>query len=135
MHAPGVRMCLEAVWGTSVQTLNCAGYDHNWVRVYKYEDDAAPLLPKGTILHLTGYFDNTPANPNVVDPRNWSGSGHRSVDNMFINLMQAIYLNDEEFAAAVAEREAAIEAGGGPDVGCLLCGAAEADAAADGDDD
>ena len=138
MHAPGVRMCLEAVWGTSVQTLNCAGYDHNWVRVYKYEDDAAPLLPKGTILHLTGYFDNTPANPNVVDPRNWSGSGHRSVDNMFINLMQAIYLNDEEFAAAVAEREAALEAGGGPDVGCLLCGAAEApagEAAADGGDD
>ena len=124
MHAPGVRMCMEAIWGTTVQTLNCAGYDHNWVRVYKYEDDAAPLLPKGTILHLTGYFDNSPANPNVVDPRNWSGSGHRSVDNMFINLMQAIYLDDEEFAAAVAEREAAVEAGGGADIGCLLCGAA-----------
>ena len=137
MHAPGVRMCLEAVWGTTVQTLNCAGYDHNWVRVYKYEDDAAPLLPKGTILHLTGYFDNSPANPNVVDPRNWSGSGHRSVDNMFINLMQAIYLDDEEFAAAVAEREAAVEAGGGADVGCLLCGAAGERAGADaggGDD-
>ncbi len=128
MHAPGVRMCLEAVWGTSVQTLNCAGYDHNWVRVYKYADDAAPLLPKGTILHLTGYFDNSPTNPNVVDPRNWSGSGHRSVDNMFINLMQAIYLDDEEFAAEVAAREASIAAGGGPDIGCLLCGAADASA-------
>ena len=132
MHAPGVRMCLEAVWGTTVQTLNCAGYDHNWVRVYKYADDAAPLLPKGTILHLTGYFDNSPTNPNVVDPRNWSGSGHRSVDNMFINLMQAIYLDDEEFAAAVAEREAAIAAGGGPDIGCLVCGVDEAPAAAVG---
>ena len=130
MHAPGVRMCLEAIWGTSVQTLNCAGYDHNWVRVYKYADDAAPLLPKGTILHLTGYFDNSPTNPNVVDPRNWSGSGHRSVDNMFINLMQAIYLDDEEFAAAVAEREAAIAAGGGPDIGCLVCGVDDAPAAA-----
>ena len=122
MHAPGVRMCLEAVWGTTVQTLNCAGYDHNWVRVYKYADDAAPLLPKGTILHLTGYFNNSPSNPNVIDPRNWSGSGHRSVDNMFINLMQAVYLDDEEFAAAVAEREAKREEQGGPDVGCLLCG-------------
>ena len=130
MHAPGVRMCLEAIWGTSVQTLNCAGYDHNWVRVYKYADDAAPLLPKGTILHLTGYFDNSPTNPNVVDPRNWSGSGHRSVDNMFINLMQAIYLDDEEFAAAVAEREAAIAAGGGPDIGCLVCGVDDAPVAA-----
>ena len=122
MHAPGVRMCLEAVWGTTVQTLNCAGYDHNWVRVYKYADDAAPLLPKGTILHLTGYFNNSPSNPNVPDPRNWSGSGHRSVDNMFINLMQAVYLDDEEFASAVAEREALLESKGGLDIGCVLCG-------------
>ena len=122
MHAPGVRMCLEAVWGTTVETLNCSGYDHNWVRVYKYEDDAAPLLPKGTILHLTGYFNNTPTNPNVPDPRNWSGSGHRSVDNMFINLLQAIYMDDEEFAAEVAERERLRTADGRMDVGCIVCG-------------
>ncbi len=121
MHAPGVRMCLEAIWNSKSQMLNCAGYDHNWVRVYKYADSAAPLLPKGTVLRLTGYFDNSPSNPNVPDPRNWSGSGHRSVDNMFINLMQAISLDDEEFAAAVAEREAALEANGGTDIGCVTC--------------
>ena len=39
MHAPGVRMCLDAIWGDTVQTLNCAGYDHDWVRVYWYDDD------------------------------------------------------------------------------------------------
>lgn len=122
MHAPGVRMCLEAVWGTTVQALNCSGYDHNWVRVYKYEDDAAPLLPKGTILHLTGYFNNTLTNPNVADPRNWSGSGHRSVDNMFINLLQAIYMDDEVFAGEVAKREARLQLTGGTDIGCLTCG-------------
>ena len=127
MHAPGVRMCLEAVWGTTVQTLNCSGYDHNWVRVYKYADDAAPLLPKGTILHLTGYFNNSPTNRNVADPRNWSGSGHRSVDNMFINLLQAIYMDDEEFAAEVAEREQLSLADGGVDIGCLVCGTSEAE--------
>ncbi len=134
MHAPGVRMCLDAIWGSTVRTLNCAGYDHNWVRVYKYEDDAAPLLPKGTVLHLTGYFDNSPTNPNVPDPRNWSGSGHRSVDNMFINLMQAIYLDEEEFAQAVAEREAMLEAGDVVgDIGCLTCDSAdESDAAGGG---
>ena len=121
MHAPGVRMCLEAIHNSQSQMLNCAGYDHSWVRVYKYADSAAPLLPKGTVLRLTGYFDNSPTNPNVPDPRNWSGSGHRSVDNMFINLMQAIYMDDEEFATAVAEREAALEANGGTDIGCLTC--------------
>ena len=84
MHAAGVRMCLEAIWGGRTETLSCAGYDHNWVKVYKYGDDAAPLLPKGTLLHVTAYFDNTPSNKNVVDPRNWGGLGHRSIDNMAI---------------------------------------------------
>ena len=133
MHAPGVRMCLEAVWGTTVQTLNCSGYDHNWVRVYKYQDDAAPLLPKGTILHLTGYFDNSPTNPNVVDPRNWSGSGHRSVDNMFINLLQAVFMDDEEFAVEVAQRDAQLQADGGRDIGCITCGTSD-DAANNNED-
>ena len=29
--------------------------DHNWVKQYVYEDDKAPLLPKGTILHVIGF--------------------------------------------------------------------------------
>ena len=78
LHAPGDRMCLEAIWGYNIQTLTCAGYDHNWVRGYTYADDSAPLLPKGTILHIIGYMDNSPSNKNVPDPRNWQGSGNRS---------------------------------------------------------
>jgi mono/diheme cytochrome c family protein len=123
MHAPGVRMCLEAIWGINVQTLSCAGYNHSWVRVYNYADDAAPLLPKGTILHVIGYFDNSPANKNVADPRNWSGSGHRSVDNMVINLMEAIFMNDEQFQSEMAKRRAALGLKDGQSVlGCPLCG-------------
>ena len=57
LHAPGVRMCLEAIWGMNIQQLSCVGYDHNWVKQYIYEDDAAPLLPKGTIVHLIGFLD------------------------------------------------------------------------------
>jgi mono/diheme cytochrome c family protein len=124
MHAPGVRMCLEAIWGVTIQTLNCSKYDHNWVRAYWYEDDVAPLLPKGTILHVVGYFDTTAANRNVVDSRNWSGSGHRSVDNMMINLMQAINLTDEQFEAEVARRREKLGLKPGQVViGCPSCGA------------
>ena len=124
MHAPGVRMCLEAIWGVTVQTLNCSKYDHNWVRAYWYEDDAAPLLPKGTILHVIGYFDTTAANRNVPDPRNWSGSGHRSVDNMMINLMQAISLTDQQFEAEVAKRREKLGLKAGQTViGCPTCSA------------
>jgi mono/diheme cytochrome c family protein len=123
MHAPGVRMCLEAIWGINVQTLSCAGYNHSWVRVYNYADDSAPLLPKGTILHVIGYFDNSPANKNVADPRNWSGSGHRSVDNMVINLMEVIAMNDEQFRSEMAKRRAALGLKDGQSVlGCPLCG-------------
>ena len=32
MHAAGVRMCLEAIWGQMRETLNCVGYDHSWVQ-------------------------------------------------------------------------------------------------------
>jgi hypothetical protein len=127
MHAPGVRMCMEAVWGITVQTLSCAGYNHSWVRVYNYEDDATPLLPKGTILHVIGYFDNSPANKNVADPRNWSGSGHRSVDNMVINLMQVINLTDEQFQAEMAKRRQTLNLKEGQTViGCPLCSVAPA---------
>ena len=123
MHAAGVRMCLEAIWGQMRETLNCVGYDHSWVRVYTYADDAAPLLPKGTILRLVGYFNNSPTNPNVTDPRNWSGAGMRSVDQMLINLARGIYLTDEQFAEEIADRrqKLGIETGDNV-VGCPLCG-------------
>ena len=123
MHAAGVRMCLDAIWQNNVETLSCAGYNHNWVRVYTFEDDAAPLLPRGTILRITGYFDNTPSNPNVSDPRNWSGLGHRSIDNMMINIGQAVSLTDQEFADEMAARRERLGLAPGESVlGCPLCG-------------
>jgi hypothetical protein len=122
MHSTGVRMCLEAINGSRVETLNCAGYDHNWVKTYAYQEDAAPLLPRGTILKVTGYFDNTAANRNVVDPRNWSGLGHRSIDNMLIMIAQGVNLTDEQFAQEVARRRMVLGLAEGQTApGCPLC--------------
>ena len=122
LHAPGQRMCLEAIWGNHIETLTCAGYDHNWVRTYEYADHAAPILPKGTILHITGYMDNTTANRNVPDPRNWQGSGNRSVTNMFIDLGIGVRLSDEEFLQEMADRREAVGWRLGDHViGCPLC--------------
>ena len=121
-HAPGTRMCLEAIWGHNIQTLSCAGYDHNWVRQYIFEDDYAPLLPKGTILHVIGWLDTTLANRNVVDPRNWSGGGRRSVANMFINIGKAIELTDEQFEQEMAERRERLKLTKNDYlIGCPLC--------------
>ena len=97
-------------------------YDHNWVRAYDYDDDYAPLLPKGTILHIIGYFDQTGANKNVPDPRNWSGSGNRSITNMFIDLGQQLILTDEKFEAEMARRRAKMKYRPNEVViGCPLC--------------
>ena len=124
LHAPGERMCLEAIWGYTVETLSCVGYDHNWVRGYAYANHAQPLLPKGTILHIVGYMNNTETNPNVPDPRNWQGSGNRSVTNMFIDLGMRVSLTDEQFAEAMEERRQALNLGPNDHViGCPLCGA------------
>ena len=122
LHAPGQRMCLEAIWGFNIQTLTCAGYDHNWVRQYEYQDDYAPILPRGTILHIIGYMDNTPNNKNIPDPRNWQGSGNRSIANMFIDLGQIMPLTDAEFQEEMAKRREKL----GPNrpdviIGCPLC--------------
>jgi hypothetical protein len=122
LHAPGQRMCLEAIWGFNIQTLNCVGYDHNWVRGYDYTDDSAPLLPKGTILHIVGYMDNSPTNKNVPDPRNWQGSGNRSVANMFIDLGMRVALTDEQFQAEMAQRREHLHLTKNDYViGCPLC--------------
>ncbi len=124
LHAPGERMCLEAIWGYTIETLSCVGYDHNWVRGYPFDDDYAPLLPKGTILHIIGYMNNTETNPNVPDPRNWQGSGNRSVTNMFIDLGIRVSMTDEQFFEAMEERREALSLGPNDHIiGCPLCGA------------
>jgi hypothetical protein len=122
LHAGGDRMCIEAIWGYSVETLACVGYDHNWVRGYPFEDDYAPLLPKGTILHVTGYFDNTEDNYNVPDSRNWQGSGNRSVTNMFIDLGMRVTMTDEQFKEEMENRRNTLNLGVNDHViGCPLC--------------
>jgi hypothetical protein len=121
LHAPGVRMCLEAIWGMNIQQLSCVGYDHNWVKQYIYEDDAAPLLPKGTIVHLVGFLDTTPANKNPADPRNWAGGGRRSVANMFIDLGYSVSMTEEQFQAEMAKRRANMKSRNDYDIGCPLC--------------
>ena len=124
LHAPGTRMCLEAIWGHQVETLSCVGYDHNWVRTYQFEDSAAPLLPEGTILHITGYMNNTDTNMNIPDPRNWQGSGNRSTQNMFLDLGIRVTMNEEQFLEAMAERREVLNMGPNDHViGCPLCGA------------
>ncbi len=122
LHAPGDRMCLEAIWQQQIETLSCVGYDHNWVRTYSFAENYEPLLPKGTIVHITGYMNNTDTNFNIPDPRNWQGSGNRSVSNMFIDLGIQVAMTDEQFVREMAERREFFDLDKNDHVvGCPLC--------------
>ncbi len=122
LHAPGDRMCLEAIFKQHIETLSCVGYDHNWVRTYSYAENSEPLLPKGTVMHITGYMNNTDTNFNIPDPRNWQGSGNRSVANMFIDLGIQLKLTDEQFVAEMAKRREVLGLDENDHViGCPLC--------------
>lgn len=114
MHLRGKAMSMEAILPTG-QTMMLSYVDHfsfNWMNNYVYADDAAPLLPKGTILKLTSWYDNTPSNPNNPDPNQWVGFGDRTVDEMGHAWVNITYMSDEDYQAEVAARKAKTAAKG-----------------------
>lgn len=105
LHSSGSRMCFEALYPNNRrEMLSCANYDHNWVKVYVFEDDVAPLLPTGTVIHVMAWYNNSVTNKNVVDPRNWKGYGNRSIDDMFSGISRMAFLTEEQFEEEVAKR-------------------------------
>ena len=81
-------------------------FNFNWHNMYIYDDDVAPLLPKGTILHFLAWYDNTKANKSNPDPDQWVGWGDRTVDEMGHAWMNITYYNDDEFKGERRERAA-----------------------------
>ena len=107
MHNRGKRQCLEAIYPNMVvEQFNCVNYDFQWQIVYNYADDVAPLLPAGTIMHVTSWHDNSAGNRNNPDPRNWVGFGNRTTDDMARHWLTFYYMSDEEFQGEVNERTA-----------------------------
>jgi hypothetical protein len=109
MHIRGKAMTLEAIYPNhEISTINSVDrFDFNWHNAYVYADDAAPLLPAGTILHTIGIHDNTAAHRGNPDPNQWVGTGNRSFDDMLQCHILLVYMSDEEYEQAVAERRRA----------------------------
>ena len=107
-HLRGKAMQVEAILPDgSRQIISYVGnFNFNWMTNYIYDDDAAPLLPKGTVIHVSAWYDNTKANKNNPDPDQWVGYGDRTVDEMAHAWMNVTYFNDEEYKALQAERKA-----------------------------
>ncbi len=111
MHLRGKAMAIEAILpdGT-IQPISYVGaFNFNWMTNYIYADDAAPVLPKGTIVHVTAWHDNTTANKNNPDPRQWVGYGDRTVDEMAHAWVNVTYISDADYDkwAAAHKKDAA----------------------------
>jgi hypothetical protein len=109
MHMRGKGLTVEAIDPVSNKTFILSSVDHfdfNWHINYVYADEAAPLLPAGTVLHLIGIHDNTSANRRNPDPNMWVGFGERSVDDMLQVWLDMVYLDDAEYQRLVDERKA-----------------------------
>jgi hypothetical protein len=107
-HLRGKAMEVEAILPDgSRQIVSYVGnFNFNWMTNYIYDDDVAPVFPKGTVIHVSAYYDNTTANKNNPDPEQWVGYGDRTVDEMAHAWMNVVYLNDDEYKALVEERKA-----------------------------
>jgi len=109
MHLRGKAMLMEAILpdGT-VRTLSYVNnFNFNWMNNYIYTDDDAPVLPKGTLIRVTAWHDNTSANKYNPDPNKWVGYGDRTVDEMAHAWVNVTNLSDEEYNEWAAKHKPA----------------------------
>jgi mono/diheme cytochrome c family protein len=106
-HLRGKSMQVEAILpdGSNQIVSYVGNFNFNWMTNYIYADDAAPVFPKGTVIHVSAWYDNTKANQNNPDPDQWVGYGDRTVDEMAHAWMNVVYLNDDEYKTLLAERK------------------------------
>jgi len=99
MHLRGKAMSMEAILpdGTTRMLSYVDHFNFNWMNNYIYTEDAAPVLPKGTILRVTAWHDNTVNNPMNPDPNQWVGWGDRTIDEMAHVWSNITYISDEDY--------------------------------------
>jgi hypothetical protein len=116
-HTRGKAQCMEAIYPdvrpdsarpgpARTETLSCVSdYQFGWSITYPYAEDVAPLLPAGTIIHITTWHDNSVNNRFNPNPKNWVGYGQRTIDEMSFAWVSLYYLDEADFQQRVRARE------------------------------
>lgn len=112
MHFRGKAMEVEAILpdGSTQIVSYIDKFNFNWMTNYIYADDAAPMFPKGTMIRVTAWYDNTRDNPNNPDPDQWVGFGDRTVDEMGHAWMNVTYVSDDDYRKYAAEHGKVLQA-------------------------
>ena len=105
-HYRGSAFSMEAIYPDGRRELlnHADRFSNDWHVSYIYDPDFAPLLPRGTVLQITAWHDNTAANRNNPDPRQWVAYGPRSVDEMAHSNSQIIFITGDDYQRMSAER-------------------------------
>jgi hypothetical protein len=107
MHNRGKAECLEAIYPNGkTEMLSCARFLFNWHLNYVYADDAAPLLPAGTVLHSIMWHDNSEENKFNPDPDAQITWGERTIDEMASAWLSYYYMSDADYKLEVEARKA-----------------------------
>lgn len=116
-HTRGKAMCMEAIYPdirpdsarpgpARSETLSCVSdYQFGWSISYPYAEEVAPLLPAGTIIHVTTWHDNTDNNKHNPNPKNWVGYGQRTIDEMSFAWVSLFYLDEPEYQQRLLARK------------------------------
>lgn len=107
MHLRGKAMLMEAILpdGTTQTISYVNNFNFNWMNNYIYADDAAPVFPKGTMIRVTAWYDNTTANKFNPDPDQWVGFGDRTIDEMGHAWVNVTYISDDDYKAWAAKQK------------------------------
>jgi len=113
MHLRGKAFLMEAIYPDGrTEVLNYVPkWAFNWHVSYIYDDNAAPILPKGTVIHNVIWYDNTTANKQNPDPRQWVSGGARSVDEMGHANTNLVFITEAEYQRLTQERKDKAAAG------------------------
>lgn len=115
-HTRGKAQCMEAIYPdvradsarpgpARSETLSCvSNYQFGWSITYPYAEDVAPLLPAGTVIHVTTWHDNTDNNKFNPNPKNWVGYGQRTIDEMSFAWVSLYYLDEADYQQRVQAR-------------------------------
>ncbi len=96
MHYPGKAFEYRAVFpdGRTETLLSVPRYDFNWQLVYRLKEPI--VLPKGTRIECTAWFDNSPNNPANPDPSEEVRWGDQSWEEMMIGFMDLVADVDQD---------------------------------------
>ena len=82
-----------------------SNWNPGWHHSHVYEPDAAPILPAGSVIINTAWYDNTPRNRYNPDPDQWVGVGDRTTDEMSHAWIAVTHLDSQGYERLTTERE------------------------------